>query len=346
MRSAPVKDLSPAAALLPRNAAGIEESRDANGDWGEIASIQRGRMLAAMIDIAAKDGLANTSVANVVAHAGVSRRTFYELFTDREDCFLAAIDDAIEQVAQRVVPAYREQRRWNAGVRAGLTQLLVCFEEDVRIGRLLVVEALAAGPRALERRRQVLGLLCSAIQEGGRDTRAGREPSLFTAEGVVGAVLSVLHTRLSVDHPTGLLGLVNPLMAIVVLPYQGRAAAESELGRKAAKRSAGAPKRGGDPLRDLGMRLTYRTVRVLAAVAKHAGGSNRAVATAAGISDQGQISKLLARLQGLGLIENSGGCSVRGGPNAWILTAKGWDVHHAIICVTPDTESSTPQRLR
>ncbi len=60
------------------------------------------------------------------------------------------------------------------------------------------------------------------------------------------------------------------------------------------------------------MRLTYRTMRVLLAVAAHPGGSNRQVADGPGISDQGQISKLLARLHGLGLIENTGAGSVRG----------------------------------
>jgi hypothetical protein len=78
------------------------------------------------------------------------------------------------------------------------------------------------------------------------------------------------------------------------------------------------------------MRLTYRTVRVLMAVAAQPGGSNRQVADESGIGDQGQISKLLARLHGLGLIENTGAGSVRGAPNSWVLTAKGWDVQGAL----------------
>ncbi len=287
-------------------------------------------MLTAMVEEAAERGAGSVTVANVVARSGVSRRTFYEIFEDREDCFLAAFDDAIEQVAQRVVPAYREQRQWGDAMRAALTQLLGSFEEDPRLGRLLVVEALGAGPRALERRRRVVDVLSGAVQEGGRDARSGKEPAPLTAEGVVGAVLSVVHSRLSAPKPSGLLDLVNPLMSIVVLPYQGRAAAERELQRAVETRRAIGAKRNSDPLRNLEMRLTYRTVRVLSAVAKHPGGSNRAMATDADISDQGQISKLLARLHGLGLIENSGGNPARGEPNSWILTAKGWDVHEAI----------------
>lgn len=74
------------------------------------------------------------------------------------------------------------------------------------------------------------------------------------------------------------------------------------------------------------MRLTYRTVRVLTAIASGPGASNREVAAAAGISDQGQISKLLARLHGRGLIENRGGEHSKGEPNAWVLSPRGTEV--------------------
>ena len=86
-----------------------------------------------------------------------------------------------------------------------------------------------------------------------------------------------------------------------------------------------------DPLRDLEMRLTYRTVRVLLAIAAQCRApSNREVSDAAGVADQGQISKLLARLERLGLIENVGEGHARGEPNAWRLTAKGRDVERTI----------------
>ncbi len=78
------------------------------------------------------------------------------------------------------------------------------------------------------------------------------------------------------------------------------------------------------------MRLTYRTVRVLLAISANPDASNRQVATAAGISDQGQISKLLTRLQSLGLIQNGGGDHAKGEPNAWTLTAKGQEVRMVI----------------
>jgi DNA-binding MarR family transcriptional regulator len=85
-----------------------------------------------------------------------------------------------------------------------------------------------------------------------------------------------------------------------------------------------------NPLRELEMRLTYRTMRVLLSVASHPGASNRELGVAAEIHDQGQASKLLARLQKLGLIENAGAGHARGRPNAWTLTDRGAEVQRTI----------------
>jgi DNA-binding MarR family transcriptional regulator len=127
--------------------------------------------------------------------------------------------------------------------------------------------------------------------------------------------------------------LSNPLMATIVLPYLGSAAAELELER-ARPRSRPRTLTPADPLRDIDMRLTYRTVRVLLAIAAHPAASGRQVADAAGVADQGQMSKLLARLRGLGLIHNSASGRGKGEPNAWVLTPTGEDVERAIRAQT------------
>ncbi len=85
-----------------------------------------------------------------------------------------------------------------------------------------------------------------------------------------------------------------------------------------------------DPLEGLNLRLTYRTARVLAVIAAQPGLSNREVSGRAGISDEGQISKLLARLARLGLIENTGEGHTKGATNAWRLTPRGREVERTI----------------
>ncbi len=289
-----------------------------------MREIQRARILAAMGKLVRERGAGGVSVAHVVARSGVSRRTFYELFKDREDCFLAAFDRAVSQAGETALPAYEAGGSWRERVAGGLEAVLGFLDAEPELGYLCVVGTLSAGSRVLERRALVTQSLVAAVHEGRREATAPRRPDRLVAEGVVGAVLAILHSRLQGKSPRPLLGLSSRLMAMIVLPYLGPAAAERELQRPAPRVRRAAPR--ADPLRKLDVRLTYRTVRVLLAIASHAGSNNRQVGSAAGVADPGQISKLLARLHALGLIANTGGDHTKGEPNAWSLTPRGRDI--------------------
>jgi len=287
-------------------------------------------MLAAMLQECAERGVANVAVAHVVGRSGVSRRTFYEVFEDREDCFLAAFEEALARAAAVVVPAFEQPGTWRSKTRAALTAFVEFVATDLAAGRLLIVESAAAGPGAREQRHNTIQQIIPIVDRGRTEAKAGADPPPLTAQGIVGGVLSVLHTRLAEEDPGDLLDLIGPLMGMIVLPYLGPATARKELKRPEPKRRVEPLPARRDPLRDLEMRLTYRTVRTLMAVAEQPGSSNRAVGARAGIPDQGQISKLLARLHNLGLIENTTAASARGEPNAWTLTTRGWEIHGAI----------------
>jgi DNA-binding IclR family transcriptional regulator len=99
-------------------------------------------------------------------------------------------------------------------------------------------------------------------------------------------------------------------------------------GRSLSSRVATALLDPSEP-KSLDLRVTYRTLRTLRAIAEQPASSNREVAAAAGVADQGQMSKLLWRLEGLGLIRNAGRGHVMGGPNAWRLTARGEEFERA-----------------
>jgi AcrR family transcriptional regulator len=295
-----------------------------------VLEIQRLRILAAMVEECATRGAAKVSVAHVVSHAGISRRTFYEVFTDREDCFLAAFDDGVTRASRYVLDGYDPAARWLERIRAILGGLLAFLDAEPDTGRLLLVGSLGAGSETLERRRHVLAQATAIVDEGRNETDTAKELPALTAEGIVGGVLSVLHSRLLESGPGPFIELTGPLTSMVALPYVGAAAARRESTRAAPSPPRLQPMPGPDPLRQLGMRLTYRTIRVLTAVAVTPGGSNRQVANESGIGDPGQISKLLARLHGLGLIENTGAPATRGAPNSWILTDRGWEVQTAL----------------
>jgi AcrR family transcriptional regulator len=308
------------------------------GSRSQVSELQRRRLIAAMVQVVAERGVTNVSVANVVTYAGVSRRTFYEIFADGDACFLAAFEYCLERAAAPVLGAYERERRWQDAIRAGLVALLGFIEEEPAMGRLLLVDCPLAGEHALARRACVLEALTAAVHLGAEEATSAAAWPAVIAEGVVAAVLSVIHTRLLREREPALRELVGPLMSMVVLPYLGVAAARRELERpplplppRAARPSLGSerpPRRG--PLEKLGTRLTYRTVLVLSAIANSPGASNRAVGNAAGIVDQGQVSKLLARLLRLGLIENTGDAA-KGSANAWTLTTRGAEVQQPLV---------------
>jgi AcrR family transcriptional regulator/DNA-binding MarR family transcriptional regulator len=291
-------------------------------------------MLAAAVDAVEEVGYARMTVAQVISRARVSRKTFYDVFADREDCFLAAFEQAVSQTRLIAKEAYEQEGEvWREGVRAALGRLLMFMDEEPGLAKLCVVEALAAGEKVLERRAQLLDEIAAVIDQGRFLTNTTREPPAVTAEGIVGGVFAVLHTRLLDEADEPLTDLLGPLMSMIVLPYLGARAASRELARPPMEvvrdRQTRTQTRSRDPLEGLNMRLTYRTVRVLMVIAEHPGASNREIAEGSGIIDQGQISKLLNRLGRLNLVENHGEGQEKGAANAWHLTARGAQVERA-----------------
>ena len=247
---------------------------------GHVTEIQRARMLSAAVEAIEEHGYPRLTVAQVIGRAKVSRKTFYDLFVDREDCFLAVFDRTLGQLRARVVEAYEQETTWRESVRAGLAALLTFIDEEPELARLCVVDSLGGGPRVLDERASVLAQLRDVI-DLGRGANAGRrEPPGVTAEGVIGAVFAVIHTRLLERSPKPYVGLHGALMSLIVLPYLGARAASRELSRPAPqvrRRAKTEPGMGKDPMAGLDMRLTYRTVRVLTAIKEHPGASNRSM---------------------------------------------------------------------
>ena len=179
----------------------------------------------------------------------------------------------------------------------------------------------------------------------GADAPGGvgdRDQAIEGIEGLVGGVLGVVYARLRGGNPGPLTGLLEELMGMIALQYLGPRAARREQQRPApapcpapegGRASVGAER---DPLDEVDMRLTYRTARVLECISERPGASNRAVAESAGVTDPGQISKLLRRLERLELTVNTGGGHLSGEPNAWKLTPLGGQVARRLSVLTHD----------
>jgi AcrR family transcriptional regulator len=298
----------------------------------QVIEIQRSRLLLAAVCVVEELGYTHATVAHITRCAKVSRRTFYELFSNREECLLAVIEETLGELHEDLIASGVNNLPWRERVRTALLVILSRFDREPALARVCVVQALRGGPAVLERREQILARLADVIDEGRGEGPRGQECTPLTAEGLVGAAFTIVYTRLLRGEHESLTGLLGQLMAMIVLPYLGPAAARGEQTRPVTRSSSTqvAARLAGDPLEGLSMRMTYRTAKVLEGVSEHPGASNRELADHAEIHDQGQVSKLLARLQRLGLLANGGSGHAKGEPNAWTLTVKGERVAQSI----------------
>jgi AcrR family transcriptional regulator len=289
-------------------------------------------------------GFAATTVGMVSRRAGVSTQTFHELFGRLEDSFVAMIDDGTEIVGRVMLEAFAAESFWIDGVRSALAALLIFFDADPLRARVWQLETLAAGDWALKQRERNLALLRTLIIRrwyAGSDARA----VAVASEGVMAAVLGVLHARLlasTEDEP--LLALLGPLMGLAVAPFvdakvrareihrgeqlacsilDGYAPSPNDavLCRQQRRLCARATTlRATPPAATLSPRAC-RARQCLAFIAERPESSNREIAAGIGVTHQSQISRLLRGLADNALISNrSHGPGKR---NVWKLTALG-----------------------
>jgi AcrR family transcriptional regulator len=157
---------------------------------------QRGRMLAAMATAVGEKGYGGVAVADVIGRAGVSRRTFYEHFDNKEECFLAAYDAGVEAMLGAIDAAIGEAADGGPGAiaRAGTARYLDTLAANPTFARTFLVEVLAAGPRALERRAAVHARFAEQLAAVHRAARRGRgaQPPPHVFRACVGAIYELV----------------------------------------------------------------------------------------------------------------------------------------------------------
>ena len=136
-----------------------------------VRASPRDRLLYAVTDAVARKGYAAVTLTDIVERASVSRRTFYEHFTDKEECFLAAYDAGAGALFERVVAAGAEAVGWVERGRAAIRAYLTAFAEEPAYARATMVEVLGAGPKALARRREANRRYTKLLQELHRQAR-------------------------------------------------------------------------------------------------------------------------------------------------------------------------------
>jgi hypothetical protein len=238
-----------------------------------------------------------------------------------EERRLAAFEEGLGRLSETVDRAAGRERSWLSRVRAGLVAFLAFFDDEPVWARVLLRDAPPAPDAlALHCRTRLLGVLSGLLDDGAPHAlgELTGDPQL-TSELIAGGVISVVRACVlesEEDRARPMVELAPELMAFIAAPYLGQAAASVELSGRPAPFEERGP--GGRRLY-----ATRRTRMVLQAIASAPRSSNREIAQAAGLADEGQTSKLLRRLTERGLTENVGFGQAGGRCNAWVLTSRG-----------------------
>jgi AcrR family transcriptional regulator len=293
--------------------------------------VQRDRILRAMVEVVAERGYADASLQLVVARAGVSRRTFYRCFENRQRCFQELLDLASARALDLVAAAFAREPIWQDGVRSGLASLLTFLDSEPVLARVWLVESLAAGSWALERRERNLAEL-RALAVASWPTAGAWHP--LAAEGAIASVVGVVHTHIVTGRPAPLIELLGPLMGLVAAQYLAPrlVAYEIERGDELVRTTRAAPMRpmysGVAVPAVLSNPNAHRARRCVLVLADRPQASNREIAAAIGVRHESQISKLLACLLRERLVEKrSLGVGRR---NSWRLTRRGEQISRAL----------------
>jgi len=192
----------------------------------QVTSSQRARVLAAMRELVATHSYRDVAVAAVLRHAGVSRKTFYELYAGKEECFVAVYEGEMGRLLTPVMQAFEGSEPWVDRLRTALGVLLGALAGDPSAARICFVEVLAAGPLALERRAHALAALdpLFAPHDGAdeRDADGGLTPrSRAVTAGSVGYLAEVLHREIAAGRVEDLPLLRAQLTDTLTLPFTG-----------------------------------------------------------------------------------------------------------------------------
>ncbi|MGN6586286.1 MAG: TetR/AcrR family transcriptional regulator [Solirubrobacterales bacterium] len=180
-----------------------------------------------MLEAVGTRGYERATVEDAIAAAGLYRQAFYDYFTDKEDCYLQAVDAGCAWIELAMREAVTGQATWREQLRGALTGLLRFLDEQPQVGRALLVEVHAAGPGAVERRTEAMER-ASLLMDLAREESDGAAPAI-SAEAVVAGILAVLHSRLSANLTSGYANLLPELMYLAVLPYFGSVVASEEM---------------------------------------------------------------------------------------------------------------------
>jgi len=194
-----------------------------------VVSPKRQQILEGMLEVVGDYGYEAASVQKVLDITDLYRQAFYDSFKDVESCYLAALDFGVGRTEAAVKAAAAAEESWRGKLRAGLTTLLEALEANPGLGRALIVEVHAAGPKALKRRSAAMKRVTDFIDSARDEVDTDEAPPGIAAEGIAAGMHSLVHAKLAAGDVEGFRELLPDFMYFAVLPYFGPEAAAKEM---------------------------------------------------------------------------------------------------------------------
>jgi AcrR family transcriptional regulator len=201
----------------------------------DVEANQRQRIVDAIADVVSLTGYGAMSVEEIVSTAGVSRRTFYDHFKSKEEAFLWALDYVGEELVERVRAGYDASSSFPGSVRDCLAAFLQFLADEPRYADMLIVEVLAAGPAAIERRNKVMKDFAQLVRDGAERAPTAHRPPELTAETIVGGIYEVVYSRVLSGQTSELPVLLPDLAYSLMQPWVGDTVARREASKPPRK---------------------------------------------------------------------------------------------------------------
>jgi AcrR family transcriptional regulator len=199
----------------PRTAAAAARTRETErkAKREQVRSRQRVALAVAMIDAVAEKGYRATTVGDVIIRAGVSRKTFYEHFANKQECFLTTYDQISARAIRRMEQAYQEADGWPGGVEAAIRALFEAAIANPGAVRLILLEINALGAAGIERRERSNLHYERFIRDALKRAPGKGTLSDAVLKAVIGGLNRILYRRVRRGERVRLLALVPDLVA-------------------------------------------------------------------------------------------------------------------------------------
>jgi AcrR family transcriptional regulator len=184
-----------------------------------VVENQRERLLNGVVEAVAEHGYNATTITRITAAEKISRRTFYEYFEGKEDCFLAAYEMIEAHVLRSMLAAPGAGEAWPERVRARLAALLDVLSRDTAVSRCFLVEPLAAGGDVAARYREAMQLLAGTLRPEPPPSELDME---VRDQALVGGIATLIVRRLNSGGAPRLPDLLPDLVELALAPYLGR----------------------------------------------------------------------------------------------------------------------------